>query len=77
MIAAMRRYRVYNSDVESYLRGLEFEEKCGRITHGIRDRLHNAAIDALRLNVGNFNLQVQIFRARSHFRLAAGSDLRH
>lgn len=77
MIAAMHKYRVYNSDVEAYLRRLEFEERCGRLTRSMRNRLHNAAIDALQLNVGKFNLQVRIFRARGHFRLAAGSDLRH
>lgn len=77
MIAAMFKYRVYNSDVEVYVRRLEFEEQCGRLTRAGRNRLHNGAIDTLRKNVDQFNLQIRIFKARGSLRLVAGSDVRH
>lgn len=77
MIAAMYRFRVYNSDVETYLKRLEFEERHGRINRATRDRLHNLAVDTLQQIVGQFNLQVRIFKARKTCRLVAGGDVRH
>jgi hypothetical protein len=77
MIAAMHRFRVYNSDVEAYLRRLEFEKHHGRIDRATQHQLHNLAIDTLQKVVGRFNLQVRLFKVRQSSRLVAGSDVRH
>lgn len=77
MIAAMFKYRVFDSDTQAHLRRLEFEESCGRLARWIRNRLHNAAVDSLDQAMRKFNLQVQIFTARESVRRPAAGHPSH
>lgn len=70
MLAAMWAVRRYNSNIETYLKWLEFEEMSCRIDATTRTRLHNAAVDTLRETVERFNRQVRLFEARDDVRPA-------
>jgi hypothetical protein len=65
MLSAMHRYRKYNSDVERYLRFLEFSAATQRLSSVAHNRLHNDAVHTLRRVIERFNAQVRIYKASS------------
>jgi hypothetical protein len=65
MVAAMQTLKRYDSDVNTYLKCLEFEAKQNRITKDEQSRKHNSAVDMLQSVAAKFNEQVRVFKAKS------------
>ena len=52
MVAAMQTLKRYNTDVNNYVKCLEFEAKQNRLSRDEQARQHNAAIDGLQADRG-------------------------
>jgi len=64
MIAAMQTLKRYDTDVNTYVKCLEFEAKQNRLSKEEQARRHNAAMDSLTSIAAKFNEQVRIFKAK-------------
>jgi hypothetical protein len=64
MITAMETIKQYNSDVQTYLKCLDFEARQNELSPGDQTSLHNAAIDQLTHIADEFNAQVRTFKAK-------------
>ncbi|HVY83169.1 MAG TPA: hypothetical protein VG994_19440 [Steroidobacteraceae bacterium] len=65
MLAAMKTLKQYDTDVNTYVKCLEFEAKQNRLSREEQARRHNAAMDSLTQIAAKFNEQVRVFKARS------------
>lgn len=65
MIAAMQTLKRYDSDVNTYVKCLEFEAKQNRLSREEQARRHNQAMDALTSIAAKFNEQVKVFKSKS------------
>ena len=65
MIAAMQTLKRYNSDVNNYVKCLEFEANQNRLSRDEQARKHNGAIEGLQIIAGKFNEQVRLFKSKS------------
>lgn len=64
MVTAMETIRQYNSDVQTYLKCLDFEARQDHLSPGDQASLHNAAVDQLTRVANDFNAQVRTFKAK-------------
>ena len=64
MITAMETIKQYNSDVQTYLKCLDFEARQNQLSSGDQTNLHNAAVDQLTHVADEFNEQVKTFRSK-------------
>lgn len=65
MVVAMQTLKRYNTDVNNYVKCLEFEANQNRMSRDEQARQHNAAIDGLQTVAAKFNEQVRIFKSKS------------
>jgi hypothetical protein len=65
MVAAMKTLKQYDTDVNTYVKCLEFEAKQNRLSREEQARRHNAAMDSLTAIAAKFNEQVRVFKAKS------------
>lgn len=65
MVVAMQTLKRYNTDVNNYVKCLEFEATQNRLSRDEQARQHNSAIDGLQAVAAKFNEQVRLFKARS------------
>jgi hypothetical protein len=61
MTTALETMKEYNSDVETYLKCLEFEAKQHHLSTSEEDSKHNSAVDTLQKIASKFNEQVRNF----------------
>jgi hypothetical protein len=64
MITAMETIKQYNSDVQTYLKCLDFEARQNQLSTGDQTNLHNAAVEQLSRIADEFNVQVRTFKAK-------------
>jgi hypothetical protein len=64
MVTAMETIKQYNSDVQTYLKCLDFETRQNQLSSGDETTLHNAAVDRLTHVADEFNTQVRSFKAK-------------
>jgi predicted transglutaminase-like cysteine proteinase len=64
MVTAMETIKQYNSDVQTYLKCLDFEERQNQLTPGDQTTLHNAAVDQLSHVADQFNSEVRAFKTK-------------
>ncbi|MEJ0039093.1 MAG: hypothetical protein WDO68_24065 [Gammaproteobacteria bacterium] len=64
MVAAMQTLKQYDSDVNTYVKCLEFEAKQNRLSREEQARRHNQAMDSLTATAAKFNEQVRAFKAK-------------
>lgn len=64
MVTAMETIKQYNSDVQTYLKCLDFEARQNQLSRGDQASLHNAAVSELTHVADKFNQQVRTFKAR-------------
>jgi hypothetical protein len=64
MVAAMQTLKRYDTDVNTYVKCLEFEAKQNRLSREEQARRHNQAMDALTQIAAKFNEQVRVFKAK-------------
>ncbi|MEP7246450.1 MAG: hypothetical protein ABI885_22610 [Gammaproteobacteria bacterium] len=65
MVAAMQTLKRYDTDVNTYVKCLEFEAKQNRLSRDEQARRHNQAMDSLTTVAAKFNEQVRLFKAKS------------
>ncbi len=65
MVAAMQTLKRYDTDVNTYVKCLEFEAKQNRLSKEEQARRHNAAMDSLTSVAAKFNEQVRVFKAKA------------
>jgi hypothetical protein len=65
MVAAMQTLKHYDTDVNTYVKCLEFEAKQNRLSREEQARRHNQAMDSLTAVAAKFNEQVRVFKAKS------------
>ena len=63
MVTAMQTIRQYNSDVQTYLKCLNFEVRQNELSQSAQVSLHNSAVDQLTRVADAFNRQVRIFKS--------------
>ena len=64
MVAAMQTLKQYDTDVNTYVKCLEFEAKQTRRSREEQARRHNAAMDSLTQTAAKFNEQVKVFKSK-------------
>jgi hypothetical protein len=64
MVAAMQTLKRYDTDVNTYVKCLEFEAKQNRLSREEQARRHNQAMDSLTQTAAKFNEQVRVFKAK-------------
>ena len=64
MVTAMETIKQYNSDVQTYIKCLDFEARQNQLTPGDQTSLHNAAVDQLTHVADEFNVQVRSFKSK-------------
>jgi len=64
MVAAMQTLKQYDTDVNTYVKCLEFEAKQNRLSREEQARRHNAAMDSLTATAAKFNEQVRLFKSK-------------
>jgi hypothetical protein len=64
MITAMETIRQYNSDVQTYLKCLDFEARQNQLNASDQMNLHNAAVEQLTHIADKFNAQVKTFKSK-------------
>ncbi|HVC29695.1 MAG TPA: hypothetical protein VND24_00820 [Steroidobacteraceae bacterium] len=64
MITAMETIKQYNSDVQTYLKCLDFEGRQNQLSPGDQASLHNAALSQLTHVADQFNAQVRSFKSK-------------
>lgn len=64
MITAMETIKQYNSDVQTYLKCLDFETRQNQLSPSDQTALHNEAVDQLSHVADEFNEQVRTFKAK-------------
>ncbi len=64
MVAAMQTLKRYDTDVNTYVKCLEFEAKQNRLSREEQARRHNQAMDSLTTTAAKFNEQVRLFKAK-------------
>lgn len=65
MIEAMQTLKQYNTDVNNYVKCLEFEANQNRLSRDEQTREHNAAVEGLQSIAAKFNEQVKLFKTKS------------
>lgn len=65
MVSAMQTLKRFDSDVNTYIKCLEFEAKQNRLSREEQARRHNQAMDSLTQIAAKFNEQVRVFKAKS------------
>ena len=65
MVAAMQTLKRYDTDVNTYVKCLEFEAKQNRMSREEQARRHNQAMDSLTQIAAKFNEQVRVFKAKA------------
>jgi hypothetical protein len=65
MVAAMKTLKQYDTDVNTYVKCLEFEAKQNRLSREEQARKHNAAMDSLTQTAAKFNEQVKVFKSKA------------
>lgn len=65
MVAAMQTLKHYDTDVNTYVKCLEFEAKQNRLSREEQARRHNTAMDSLTSVAAKFNEQVRLFKAKA------------
>ena len=65
MVAAMQTLKRFDTDVNTYVKCLEFEAKQNRLSREEQARKHNQAMDSLTQIAAKFNEQVRLFKAKS------------
>jgi predicted transglutaminase-like cysteine proteinase len=64
MVTAMETIKQYNSDVQSYLKCLDFEARQNQLNPGDQTTLHNVAVEQLAHVADQFNSQVRSFKSK-------------
>jgi hypothetical protein len=64
MVAAMQTLKQFDTDVNTYVKCLEFEAKQNRLSREEQARRHNQAMDTLTATAAKFNEQVRLFKAK-------------
>jgi predicted transglutaminase-like cysteine proteinase len=64
MVTAMETIKQYNSDVQTYLKCLDFEARQNQLSPGDETSLHNSAVDQLTRVADQFNEQVKTFKSK-------------
>ena len=64
MVTAMETIKQYNSDVQTYLKCLDFEARQNQLSPGDQTSLHNTAVDQLTHVADEFNVQVRSFKSK-------------
>ena len=64
MVAAMQTLKRYDTDVNTYVKCLEFEAKQNRLSREEQARRHNQAMDSLTQTAAKFNEQVRVFKSK-------------
>jgi hypothetical protein len=64
MIAAMQTLKRYDTDVNTYVKCLEFEAKQNRLSREEQTRRHNQVMDSLTQVAAKFNEQVRVFKSK-------------
>jgi hypothetical protein len=64
MVAAMQTLKRYDTDVNTYVKCLEFEAKQNRLSREEQARRHNQAMDSLTQTAAKFNEQVKVFKSK-------------
>jgi hypothetical protein len=64
MVAAMQTLKRYDTDVNTYVKCLEFEAKQNRLSREEQARRHNQAMDSLTQIAAKFNEQVRVFKSK-------------
>jgi len=65
MVTAMKTLKQYDTDVNTYVKCLEFEAKQNRLSREEQARRHNQAMDSLTQIAAKFNEQVRVFKAKA------------
>ncbi len=65
MVAAMQTLKQYDTDVNTYVKCLEFEAKQNRLSREEQARRHNQAMDSLTQTAAKFNEQVKVFKSKA------------
>lgn len=65
MISAMQTLRRYNTDVDTFVKCLNFEVTQNRLSLDEQAHQHDAAVAQLREIAARFNEQVRVFKART------------
>ena len=65
MVTAMQTLKRYDTDVNTYVKCLEFEAKQNRLSRDEQTRRHNQAMDALTQIAAKFNEQVRLFKSKA------------
>ena len=65
MVAAMQTLKQYDTDVNTYVKCLEFEAKQNRLSREEQARRHNQAMDSLTQTAAKFNEQVKLFKSKA------------
>lgn len=65
MVSAMQTLKRYDTDVNTYVKCLDFEAKQNRLTKDEQGRRQNAALDTLAGIAAKFNEQVRVFKAKA------------
>jgi predicted transglutaminase-like cysteine proteinase len=64
MITAMETIKQYNSDVQTYLKCLDFEARQNQLNSADQMNLHNTAVEQLTRIADKFNAQVKTFKSK-------------
>jgi hypothetical protein len=65
MVAAMQTLKRYDTDVNTYVKCLEFEAKQNRLSREEQARRHNQVMDSLTQIAAKFNEQVRVFKSKA------------
>lgn len=65
MVAAMQTLKRFDTDVNTYVKCLEFEAKQNRLSREEQARRHNQAMDSLTQIAAKFNEQVRVFKSKA------------
>jgi Tfp pilus assembly protein PilE len=65
MVAAMQTLKRYDTDVNTYVKCLEFEAKQNRLSREEQARRHNQIMDSLTQIAAKFNEQVRVFKSKA------------
>jgi hypothetical protein len=60
----METIKQYNSDVQTYLKCLDFEARQNQLSAGDQTTLHNVAVEQLSHIADEFNVQVRTFKSK-------------
>src|SRR3569833_1583488 len=64
MITAMQTLKEYNTDIDTYLKCLQFETKQNRLSAGDQEKMHNTAVDTLQKVAAKGDEQGRTFKSK-------------